>query len=39
MRFLVKIIKEDLEGETVKPLEVRYLRALLDALSSSKRTF
>lgn len=37
MRFLVKIINEDLEGETVRPLKERYFKVLLiDAFSSER---
>lgn len=35
--FFVKTIKEDFEGETARPLEVRYLTALLAEVSSSDR--
>lgn len=38
IRFL-KMIKEDLESETVRPLEERYFEALLADISSFKRTF
>jgi len=39
MRFLVKMISEDLVGETVRPLKERYFRALFADVSSSERAF